>query len=136
MKKKNYCPYKALIVIVNEGKNYEEKILSVLKKYDISRSMISLAKGTAPSTISDFFGFSIENKILISTFIETDMTKEIIFDLKESLELDKKNKGLVLTLPITALSSNILGLWREKDEITNSEKEHVEREDNKESNKA
>ncbi len=126
MKKKNYCPYKALIVVVNEGKTYEDKILAVLKNYDISRSVVSVAKGTAPSNISDFFGFGIENKTLVSTFVESDRAKEIMFELKETLELDKKNKGLVLTLPITALSSNILGLWRRNDETDNSEKECAE----------
>lgn len=128
MKKKNRCPYKALIVVVNEGKVYEEKVLSVLKKYDISRSMISLAKGTAPSNLSDFFGFSVDNKSMVSTFIDSDKTEEIIADLKKELESDAKNRGLIVTLPITALSSNILGLWRNSDE--NGEKELAQRENN------
>lgn len=119
MKKKNRCPYKALIVIINEGRNIEDKVLYVLKSFDISRNFISFAKGTAPSTLSDFFGFGVDNKILISTFVEVEKVSEIISDLQELLQLDKKNKGMIFTLPITALSSNILGLWRGNGENKN-----------------
>lgn len=115
-KKKNPCPYKALVVIINEGRNIEDKVLYVFKNYDITRSMISFAKGTAPSNFSDFFGFGIDNKIVVSTFVDTDLVEQITDDLKEILELDKKNRGMIFTLPITALSSNILGLWRETNE--------------------
>lgn len=115
-KKKNPCPYKALVIIINEGRNMEDKVLYVLKNYDITRSMISYAKGTAPSTFSDFFGFGVDNKIVVSTFVDAEKAKEIIADLREILELDRRHKGLVFTLPITALSSNILGLWRENNE--------------------
>ena len=116
MKKKNLCPYKALIIIINEGRNIEDKVLYVLKNYDITRSVISFAKGTAPSSISDFFGFGVDNKIVVSTFVDSGRVGEITADLKEILELDKNNRGMMFTMPITALSSNILGLWREADE--------------------
>ena len=119
MKKKNPCPYKALVIIINEGKNIEDKILYIFKSYDISRSMISFAKGTAPSTISDFFGFGVDNKIVVSTFVETAVVEEMIKDLQEILQLDKRDRGMIFTLPITALSSNILGLWRETNERKN-----------------
>lgn len=116
MKKQNICPYKALVVIANEGKDTEEKIISVLKKYDISRNVISSAKGTATSTLSDFFGFSVVNKVILSTFIDYEMVTEILNDITQTLQLDEKNRGIVFTLPLTGLSSNILGLWRKKDE--------------------
>lgn len=113
MKKKNPCPYKAMVIIINEGRNIEDKLMYVFKNYDISRSMISYAKGTAPSTLSDFFGFGVDNKIVVSTFVEAEKVKELTNDLQEVLQLDKKNRGMIFTLPLTALSSNILGLWRE-----------------------
>lgn len=116
MKKTNTCPYKALVVIVNDGKDTEEKVLTVLKKYNISRNVISSAKGTATSTLSDFFGFSVVDKIILSTFIDSPMASEIVGEITSTLQLDEKNRGIVFTLPITALSSNILGLWRKKDE--------------------
>lgn len=116
MKKKISCPYKALILIINEGRNIEDKIMYVFKTHDIMRSVISFAKGTAPSTLSDFFGFGVDNKIVVSTFVESEKAEEIIHDLKEILEVDKRDRGMVFTLPITALSSNILGLWREQNE--------------------
>ena len=112
MKKKISCPYKALMLIINEGRNIEDKIMYVFKTHDIMRSVISFAKGTAPSTLSDFFGFGVDNKIVVSTFVESEKAEEIIHDLKEILE----DRGMVFTLPITALSSNILGLWREQNE--------------------
>ena len=120
MKKTNRCPYKALIVIINEGRNIEDKVLYVLKNFDLSRNFISFAKGTAHSNLSDFFGFGVDNKIVISTFVEVEKVSEIIEDLKELLQLDKKNRGMIFTLPITALSSNILGLWRDSGEDKNN----------------
>lgn len=116
MKKANTCPYKALLVIVNEGKDTEDKVLSILNKYAISKSVISSAKGTATSNLSDFFGFSIVNKIILSTFIDAPLATEIIEDITRTLQLDQKNRGIVLTLPLTALSSNIIGLWRKDHE--------------------
>jgi len=119
MKKKNPCPYKALVIIINEGRNIEDKIQYVFKTHDISRSMISFAKGTAPSNLSDFFGFGVDNKIVVSTFVESEKAVEIMHDMQELLQVDKRDKGMMFTLPITALSSNILGLWRGNNESKN-----------------
>ena len=49
-------------------------------------------------------------------YLGSEKAEEIIHDLKEILEVDKRDRGMVFTLPITALSSNILGLWREQNE--------------------
>ncbi len=116
MKKKNTCPYKALIVIINEDTNSEEKVTQIFSTYNIAHSMISTAKGTATSTISDFFGFSIVDKIIISTFIPAKESKKIIEHITATLQLEEKNRGMVFTLPLTALSSNILTLWRKENE--------------------
>ena len=116
MKKKKQCPYKILIAILNQEKNIEEKVLDILKKYEISRTVVSMAQGTAPSNISDFFGFGVTERMILSTFVEADKSKEIVDCLQNSLEEDKKNKGMIFTLPLTALSSNILGLWRDNNE--------------------
>lgn len=116
MKKKTPCPYKALLIIANNEKNTENTIISILNKYNITTSMISSAQGTAPSTISDFFGFGIIDKIVFSTFIPASLTEKIIENLQTALQTDDKNKGMIITLPITALSSNVLEIWRIKNE--------------------
>lgn len=112
MKKRSPCPYKALMIIIDVAKHVEDKILSVLESYQITRSMISFAQGTAPSTISDFFGFGIVDKMVLSTFVDTKLAETIVMDLQNVLQEDEKNRGIIFTLPITALSSNIIGLWR------------------------
>lgn len=110
MKKKiNICPLQILVLIINNTEK-EDVVETLLNKHGIEKSMISTAKGTANSTISDFFGFGIVEKLIISTFIPADKAKVIINDLVENLKLKERNKGIVFTLPLTSISSNILQL--------------------------
>ena len=106
MEQKN-CPLEALIIITNEGKDTEEAI-DILSELHISKSIISSAIGTAPTQIADLLGIGTSKKQIISTFVQSNTADELLSILTEKLQLDEKNRGIAFTLPLTALTSNIL----------------------------
>lgn len=112
--KKILCPYQALVMIINEDQETEDKLLELLELYHIEKTMISKAKGTAPSSISDFFGFGVVEKMIVTTMIPSIKAKDILTKLTQELELNEKNKGIVLTLPLTGMDSRLFQQLEER----------------------
>lgn len=104
MKKK--CPYQILIAIINEQKALETRLIKIINEY-ASKSIVSQASGTAPSSASDFFGFGITEKSILSAIIPSEKADEIMKFVSSSMNTNKNNKGIVMTLPLSAMDSRI-----------------------------
>ena len=104
---KNLCPYQILIAVINNQKVLEASLLKTLEKYKVEKAFVSKASGTAESTGFDFFGFGITEKDIFSCFVPTKFADEIISDVEANMKKNKHNKGIVFTLPLTAIDSRI-----------------------------
>ena len=105
--KKNLCPYQILVAVINNQKVLEASLLKTLEKYSVEKVFVSKASGTAESSISDFFGFGITEKDIFSCFVPSKFADKIIEDVEQNMKKSKHNKGIVFTLPLTALDSRI-----------------------------
>lgn len=112
--KKNLCPYQILIVITDCEKWMEETVLNILNRYLTDKAIVSRAKGTAPSTMSEIFGFGTSEKSITSAIIESKNSNEIVGKLTDTLKFNETNNGIVFTLPITSMDSRIFYLMEEK----------------------
>jgi len=106
-KEKKTCPYQILIAIINNQKVLEASLLKTLEKYSVEKAFVSRASGTAESSISDFFGFGITEKDIFSCFVPAEIADNIIEDVEANMKKSKHNKGIVFTLPLTAIDSRI-----------------------------
>ena len=104
---KKTCPYQILIAIINDQKVLEAVLLKTLAKYSIDKTIVSKAKGTAPSAVSDFFGFGTTEKNMLSTIIQSSDAEEVVAEVSAQMNKNKNNRGVVFTLPLTGMDSRM-----------------------------
>ncbi len=103
------APIEMIAVITDRHKT--DEVAKILTNYGISSQAIIMAKGTADSSIGDIFGFGIIDKDVICGFCEVEKTDKVMKDIEEQLQLNKPHNGVVMTIPINAISSDLFSMF-------------------------
>lgn len=110
---------KLLFIILDEG--YDKKIRNILNKFGIKVKTVSNAKGTASSSILDYFGLSETEKEVFIAIVPEYSSYEILLTLKNYFNLTREGTGIAFTIPITSsnkyLSDSFLKNNLERNEI-------------------
>ncbi len=96
---------KALISVTKRGNG--NKMVDFYKKNNLHYDFICLGTGTANSEILDYLGLETNEKDVVITMIPTSKIPEVINGVTEEFKLKFPGKGLVFTVPLTAVSSRI-----------------------------
>lgn len=109
MKRKTITsPFELLITIVERGKS--EKVCEILSVYDCQYNLVTLGEGTAKSEATDIFGFGIVEREIIWSLINPIMSSKILRTINDTLELEKPQKGIAMTIPCNAASNLMLDI--------------------------
>lgn len=95
-----------LVVIVNRGK--AEKVVKVLNNIRVDMQMTSLGKGSADSSMAEYFGLDVTEKEIVFAIIKLKDAEQILSVLNEKMKFTQKNTGLALTIPIKSATYNLL----------------------------
>lgn len=98
------APIETLFIIAD--RNQEKNILKTLTTHKIYGKILTNANGTAKSMLGDIFGFGIIEKDVIISFVETDKGLKICTLLNKLINKEK-DTGIVFTVPIDAISSDL-----------------------------
>lgn len=105
--KKQESPYQILVAIINRQKVLEVTLLKLLSKFSVDKNIISKAYGTAPSSVSDFFGFGTTEKSIITSIVPASKSSEILEEISKSMDKNKNNRGVAFLLPLTGMDSRM-----------------------------
>lgn len=95
-----------LMVIVN--RNEDEKTMKILRHLNVEMQLLSLGRGTADSSFSDYLGLDNKEKSIIFCIIKLKDSSEILKLLYEKLNLKEKNTGVALTIPIKSATYSLI----------------------------
>lgn len=96
---------KAVISVTKRGNG--NKMVDFYKKHGLHYDFICLGTGTANSEILDYLGLETNEKDIVITMIPAAKIPEIINGVTEEFKLQLPGKGLVFTVPLTAVSARI-----------------------------
>lgn len=96
---------KAVISVTKRGNG--NKMVDFYKKHGLHYDFICLGTGTANSEILDYLGLETNEKDIVITMILAAKIPEIINGVTEEFKLQLPGKGLVFTVPLTAVSARI-----------------------------
>lgn len=105
MEKLDGARIKVLISVTKRGNG--NKMVDFYKKNNLHYDFICLGAGTANSEILDYLGLETNEKDIVITMIPTAVIPDIIKGVTEEFKLDFPGKGIVFTVPLTAVSSRI-----------------------------
>ncbi|NCB48655.1 MAG: hypothetical protein EOM55_03445 [Clostridia bacterium] len=95
-----------LVVIVNRDE--DENTIKILDNLNVDLQLLSLGKGTADSSLSDYLGFDIKEKTIIFSIIKLKDSDDILKILNEKFNFKKKNTGVALTIPIKSATYSLI----------------------------
>ncbi len=96
---------KALISITKRGSG--NKMVDFYKKNRLHYDFICLGAGTANSEILDYLGLETNEKDVVITMLPEAKIPEIMRGVTEEFKLKSPGKGIVFTVPLTAVSARM-----------------------------
>ena len=88
-----------LFYIINPN---DKKYIKFLDKYKIKFKTIINGTGTASSSLLDYFGLNEIDKTIIISILPTTLSKYILKDMIEKLNINEPGKGIAFTIPISS----------------------------------
>ncbi len=97
-------PIETLFVIANSTQR--KHILKILTENGIYGKVLLAGNGTAKSKIGDIFGFSIIEKDVLISFVNSTDSEKICYLLNSAINRESY-EGIVFTTPVDAISSDL-----------------------------
>ncbi|MCA9765957.1 MAG: P-II family nitrogen regulator [Carnobacterium sp.] len=96
--------YEIMCVIVNVGKG--SKVVKIGKKNGISGGTIFYGQGTINNNLLKLLGLEDVRKEIVILAADRQVVKSALEEFTKLLHLDKRNQGIVFTVPIANLLGN------------------------------
>lgn len=96
---------KLLISITKRGNG--NKMVDFYKRNKLHYDFICLGAGTANSEILDYLGLETNEKDIVLTMIPSSRVAEIMSEAASEFKLESPGKGIVFTVPLTAVSARV-----------------------------
>ncbi|WP_034549608.1 P-II family nitrogen regulator [Carnobacterium funditum] len=96
--------YEIICVIVNDGKG--SRVLKIGKQNGISGGTIFYGQGTIKNHVLKLLGLEDVRKEIVILAADKKVVKEALEDFTKKLNLDKRNQGIIFTVPIANLLGN------------------------------
>ena len=100
-----------LLITIADPAEYE-KTKEVLDSFKIDGQMIISGQGTAKTTIEELFGFSVLEKEIVATIVNSSISTKLMEKVFEEINRKTVN-GIVFTVPISAISSDLFKMIKE-----------------------
>lgn len=77
--------------------------LDVLESFDVSYQLVLYGKGTAPSGLSNMFGYMDPSKAIILSVVREDKINDILASYEDKYFKLKNGRGIAFTIPLSSL---------------------------------
>lgn len=99
-----------LFYIINPN---EKKYLKFLDKYKLKFKTIISGTGTASPSLLDYFGLNEIDKLVIVSILPTILSKHILTDMCNKLNINEPGKGIAFTIPLSSSTKYMLEMYKE-----------------------
>ena len=105
-----------LLCLISNDK--EDKIIKPLyDKYNMPFNITTHGKGTASSSLLQYFALEDINKYIYFSLIHEKQKKEILESIRHNLELDKPGEGICFTIPLSGSTKYLLDKLNTEDNM-------------------
>ena len=89
-----------LLIVISSNEN-EKLYLNLLKKYEVKFKAITYGKGTASSSLLNYFGLNEVEKIVIFAVLPKITSKHVLRYMETKLKITDPGKGIAFTIPLS-----------------------------------
>ena len=91
---------------------YEKKIYKICKKNNISISIDISAKGTATSSILNYFGIAETNKTVLLSIIPDYLETSMLREINQKLKMHQVGVGIAFTISLTSANKFLIDSYK------------------------
>jgi hypothetical protein len=91
-----------LFTIMDSGKG--DEVVKSLRECGVTYNLVSMGYGASGHDIADFFGFNDSEKDIVLSVVTKDRVRDILNMLLYKFDMDKPDKGIAFTIPISGVS--------------------------------
>lgn len=122
-----------LLCLISNDK--EDKIIKPLyDKYNMPFNIATYGKGTASSSMLEYFGLEEIKKYIYFSLIHNNERKEILNSIKTNLELNRPGTGICFTIPLSGSTKYLLDKLNKEETNMNTKTKKEEKINNKNTN--
>lgn len=99
-----------LFTIVNRSD--ERNVLRIINKYKVGFKFIMYGKGTASSSLLEYFELNDEEKAVIISIVPPVVCKNLLIGLKENMNVEELGKGISFSVPLSSGGKYMLDFYR------------------------
>ena len=115
-----------LMIIASSAK--ERRYLETLKKYKIKFRSITYGKGTASSSLLEYFGINEVDREIILAVLPKITSKHILRYIKTKLKINEPGNGIAFTVPLSSSTKYMQDFYKDsnlEDFEMNEENKHL-----------
>lgn len=102
------------LLIIIDSKQNEKNHLKRFHKFNVPFRAILYGKGTASSSLLEYFGIDETEKIVILTIVPKIMSKYILKDIQKALNIEDPGNGIAFTIPLSSSTKYIQDFYQNK----------------------
>ncbi len=122
-----------LLCLISNDK--EDKIIKPLyDKYNMPFNIATYGKGTASSSMLEYFGLEEIKKYIYFSLIHNNEKKEILKSIKTNLKLNNPGTGICFTIPLSGSTKYLLDKLNKEETNMNTKTKKEEKINNKNTN--
>ena len=110
-----------LFIIINHTD--ESKIINIINKYKVGFKVVMHGKGTASSSLLEYFGLNDEEKTIINLILPPILCKNILSEIKQKINVKANGTGIAFSIPLSSSAKYMLDFYKgqEMEEINMQE---------------
>lgn len=111
-----------LFIIINHTD--EKKLINIINKFSIGFKFVMHGKGTASSSVLEYFGLNDEEKTIITLILPPIICKHLLKEIESKLK--ERGKGIAFSIPLSSGTKYMLDFYQkhEMEDIDMNETNH------------
>lgn len=90
----------------------EKQFIKFINEYKLGFKTILHGKGTASSSLLEYFGLNEEEKTIINSVLPLEICKKILINLETKMKFNEHGKGIAFTIPLSSSTKYMLDFYQ------------------------
>ena len=100
-----------LFVIMNYSD--ESKFLKIINKFKTNFKVMMHGKGTASSSLLDYFGLNDEDKSVMTMVVPSNMAKKILMEIDNKINVSDHGKGIAFSISLSSSTKYMVDYYND-----------------------
>ena len=101
------------LLMIIASRPIEKTYLDLLEKYKVKFKAVSYGKGTASSSLLNYFGLNEVEKVVIFAVLPKIVGKHILRYTKSKLKINEPGKGIAFTIPLSSSTKYMQEVYKD-----------------------